>query len=278
MNARNKGLVLTSLGVGIMSFEAPLIQLSGLSSASFGFYFGLFIFLSTNLFLLFRGLDKFKLAYKSDKIALFLGAIFMGLGNLCFILAVKHTGIAITVLILATSPILSALAAFVFIKEKTPTYIFKSSFFVFIGLVIIIFDELELSSYLGILYAFGCVSFTTCMIVVMRKYQNANRGAYVGLAGLVIMVESFFGANLHIDFSSLLVVFLTGFIVTPLSRVLIGFGTRYLVPAEISLLYIGESILAPIWGIIILSEFPSTQTFIGGFIILLALVFNALKK
>lgn len=261
-----------------MSFEAPLIQLSGLSGASFGFYFGLFIFLSTNLFLLSFGLDKFKQAYQNDKIALILGAFFMGIGNLFFILAVKHTGIAITVLILATSPILSALVAFIFIKEKTPSYIFKSSFFVFFGLIVIVFDELELSSYLGILYAFGCVGCTTLMIVTMRKYKNANRGAYVGLAGLIIMFVGFFGASLHINFSSFIIVFLTGFLATPLSRVLIGLGTRYLVPAEVSLLYIGESVLAPIWGILILSEIPSTQTFIGGSIILLALVFNALKK
>lgn len=261
-----------------MSFEAPLIQLSGLSGASFGVYFGLFIFLSTNLFLLSFGLAKFKLAYKNDKIALILGAFFMGIGNLFFILAVKHTGIAITVLILATSPILSALIAFILLKEKTPSYVFKSSFFVFIGLLVIVFDGLKAQSYLGMLYAFGCVICTSLMIVTIRKYKNANRSAYVGLAGLVVMFVSFFGANLNINFSSLLIVLLVGAVVTPFSRVLIGLGIRYLIPAEISLLYIGESVLAPIWGVILLNEIPTSQTIIGGFIILVTLVLNALKK
>mgnify|MGYP000560208664 CR=1 FL=1 len=67
-----------------------------------------------------------------------------------------------------------------------------------------------------------------------------------------------------------------GLLITPISRVLIGNGTKFINASEVSLLMIIEAIMAPIWVWIFLKEIPSFNTFVGGSIILITLIFNSL--
>jgi drug/metabolite transporter (DMT)-like permease len=67
-----------------------------------------------------------------------------------------------------------------------------------------------------------------------------------------------------------------GLLITPISRVLIGNGAKYISASEVSLLMLIETIMAPIWVWIFLNEIPSIYTFIGGGIIVITLIINSL--
>ncbi len=66
-----------------------------------------------------------------------------------------------------------------------------------------------------------------------------------------------------------------GLLITPISRVLLGNGTKFINASEISLLMIIETIMAIVWVWIFLKEVPSFNTFIGGGIILITLIVNS---
>lgn len=259
-----------------MSVESPLIRMAEVSAQTIGFYFGFFLIISTSLMMLSRGKNYMVASYSKDFKGIVLSGFFMGLSNFCFVMAVYYAGIANTVLILATSPIVSALIAFFFLKQRTPLRVFIATFFVFIGLYIILSNDLSASSLIGKLFAFGCVLSFSSMFVVLNKHKEASRLGYITFGGLFVMLFSFPQASLHVNTDALLLIALMGLLITPFSRLFIGMGTRYIIPAEVGLLVIGESILAPLWGWWWLKEVPHQSTFVGGAIILSALFINSL--
>ena len=276
MNNQLKGLLLTLSGVVLMSFESPIIRYSGLDGFTVAFFYGLCIIAATNLVMLFQGKKFFIQSYTKSYKGVLLAGFFMGLSNFCFVMAVTYAGIAKTVLILATAPIGTALIAWIFLKQKTPKRIFIATIFVFIGLYIILHDSLDGKSLIGSLFAFGCVLSFSTMFCVLSFYKEASRVGYVSVAGVAVCLFSLTGANLSVGFEALIPIILMGIFITPLSRAFLGQGTRYLIPAEVGLLVIAESILAPIWGWLFLDEMINTNTFIGGSIILVSLVVNSL--
>jgi drug/metabolite transporter (DMT)-like permease len=67
-----------------------------------------------------------------------------------------------------------------------------------------------------------------------------------------------------------------GLLISPISRVFLGNGAKYISASEVSLLMIIETIMAPIWVWIFLDEVPSSYTFIGGSIIIATLIINSI--
>jgi drug/metabolite transporter (DMT)-like permease len=270
-----KGLLITLAGIALMSAEAPLIKLSKMPAQNIGFYFGLTVFFVTQLLLLKNNLAAWKSAHKVEYQGVLWAGIAMGLGNFCFINAVYYTGIANTVLILASAPVVSALIALWILKEPTPMRIYIASIVVFIGLYIIFMDQTQGLSLKGNLFALGALLCMSALFIALKKYQKASRIAYVSLGGLIVAFISLPGALGEVDLSGIGWILIMGIIVTPFSRILIGVGTRYLIPAEMGLLMITESILAPIWGWWWLNEIPPIPTILGGAIILAGISWNA---
>ena len=277
MTRHTKGILLTLSGVILMSVESPLIQISGLSAQTVGFFFGICLLISTNLMLISKGKKFFISSYTTSTKGVVLSGLLMGMSNFCFIMAVYYAGIAKTVLILAASPIISALIAFIFLKQKTPMRIFVATFFVFIGLYMILADDFGQSSLIGNLFAFACVLCFSSLFCILTFYKDASRLGYVSFGGLFVSLFCVFQASFNVTFIELLPIVFMGLFITPFSRLFIGLGTRYLIPAEVGLLVIGESILAPLWGWWWLDEVISQAVFIGGSIILFSLMINSLS-
>jgi drug/metabolite transporter (DMT)-like permease len=273
-----KGIWLVFVGVVFMSIESPLIKFSALPPLTIALFYGLSIVLSTNLLLISKGKAFFIKSYVTDTKGTLLSGMFFGLSNICFIAAVYYGGISKTVLILASTPIISALVAFFVLKQHTPMRIFIATFFVFIGLYIILADDLNSHSLVGNLFAFACVLSISSLFCTLSLYTQASRLGYISFGGMLVVLFSVWGANLSVNFFALLPIFLLGLLITPLSRFLIGIGTKYVIPAEVGLLFVVESILAPIWGYLLLDEQITASSFVGGSIILFALILNSLAS
>jgi drug/metabolite transporter (DMT)-like permease len=270
-----KGILITLLGVVLMSVESPLIKYSQLDTYFISFVFGLCLFISVNVYLLFQKTPLIT-HYTQDFQGVILSSFFMGISNFLFIASVEKVGIAKTVLILASSPLVSALFAFLFLKQHTPKRIFIATLFVFIGLYIILRSDIRNAAFISNLYAFGCVMSFSIMFVILSKHTQTSRFAYVSLGGFFLTLFSLLHVSFSFSFPQLIPILVMGIFVTPVSRVMIGTGTRYLIPSEIGLLMIAESILAPIWGWLWLDEAIGFNTFLGGGIILASLLINSI--
>ncbi len=259
-----------------MSFESLFIKLTTIEPLVFSFYIGIFMFLSTAVILIIKKKNiTNEIIEKSFKYAL-LGAFLMAISNLFFISAIKNTLVANVVLILATAPLFSTLFAFLIYKVKPQKSIFIASFFIFIGLFIIFNDQLGFGNFLGNIYALICAILFSLSFVFLSRHTKFDRVLLICISGIILTILAFFlAANISIDTKNLLVVAIMGILITPISRVLIGNGTKFISASEVSLLMIIETIMAPIWVWMFLNEIPSSNTFIGGSIILLTLIVNS---
>ena len=276
MTNTSRGLIITIIGVFIMSFESLLIKLTSIDSIAFSFYIGLCMFISM-LFMLFKEKNRLKkIKVSALKYMLFAGLL-MALANLFFIAAIKNTLASNVVLIIATSPLFSALIAFLFYKTKPQKNIYIASFFIFVGLFVIFGSHLDSGNLLGNIYAVICTVLFSSFFVFLSHHKNLNRVVILCLTGLELAIIAYFLAdNLQIDNTSLIYILIMGLLVTPISRLMITNGTKYINASEVSLLMIIETVMAPIWVWMILKEVPSLSTFYGGIIIILTLVLNSL--
>jgi len=276
-NIHLKALLITSLGVLLMSFESLFIKLTSISALSFSFYTGLFMFISINLIMLKTQKKQIGQAYKSGFYAVLTCGFLFGLSNVFFVSAIKTTTVANTVMILSAAPLFSSFFAYVLYKEKSTKNIYVSSFFIFIGLYIIFSTQLGSADMIGNLYALICVILFSLTFVLLSRYKNINRFAVTACGGFSLAVISLiFVEDLSIDLDTLYILLLAGLLTVPIARVLIGIGTKNLPASEVSLLMIIETIMAPIWVWLVLNESAALSTLLGGGLILITLIFNSL--
>ena len=270
-------LLITALGIVLISIESLLIKITSISGATYAFYIGILMFLSLNTVLLKDGFNHTKRIYRDNIKVILVTGILTAFANIFFINSIKYTAIANTVIIISSSPFFTTLFAYIFFKEKPQKNIFIASFFIFMGLLIIFSQQLAGSNLLGDILALLCaVSFSLCF-VVMSRYKNVNRFAVLAFAGLCITVLSLFIVdNFTLNTTSIYILLIAGLLVSPFSRVFVLIGIKTLPANEVALLTILETVLAPIWAWIFLNEIPVINTVVGGFIILATLVINAL--
>ncbi len=273
MNKQRKfGLLIGMLGVVLMSIESPLFKLSKLYWADVCFILGISLIISINAILLLKGKKFFIKSYKRSYKGVILSGLCAGFSNLAFISAVIYGGVANTVLILATAPIFSAIFMWMLYKKPTPKSIFVSTFFIFVGLYVILRNELGEGTLLGVVLAFICVMFMISIYISLSHYKRSSKIAFLSVAGICLSIASFPFISLHVNLNSFFIIFLVGLFTMPFSRYLIGLSSKYVLPQEISLILILESVLAPLCAWWWLGEKPSFDTFLGGSIILGSLV------
>ena len=277
MSNNAKGLGITSLGVFIMSLESLFIKFTTIDSITFSFYLGIFMFISMSVTLLLKQKDVIKDIKNNSFSILILCALLMGSSNIFFISAIKSTTVANVVLIFGTSALFSSFFAYLLYKEKVSINIIIASFFMFIGLFIIFNDSLGIGNMLGNIYALLCTSTFSLAFVLLAKYSQISRVGLTALTGVFISIIAFFLTDsISIDINNFLIIAIMGLLITPISRVLIGNGTKYISASEVSLLMIIETIMAPIWVWIFLNEIPAENTFLGGSIIVFTLILNTI--
>lgn len=277
MTNNAKGLALTSIGIFIMSIESLFIKFTTISSFVFSFYLGIFMFTSMMVTLLFKEKEYIKNSFKDSFAFLILCSILMGASNIFFITAIKTTSVASVVIIFSTAALFSALFAYLFYKERITKNILYSSFFMFIGLFIIFNKSIEVGRLEGNIFALLCTISFSISFVLLSKHKKMDRIVLTAFSGLALsMIAFFLSEDLQIDYNNLLFVILMGLVITPFSRLLIGNGAKYISASEVSLLMLIETIMAPVWVWLFLDEIPSSNTFIGGSIIILTLIINSL--
>ncbi len=273
MNISNHklGVMLSTIGVIIMSIESPLIKLSGLRNFEVSFLLGLCLMLSTNVFMLFKGKDFLIQNYTNELKGNIIIGTCVGFSNFFFVLGIIYAGVANTVLILATTPIFCAFFTKLLFKTKTSYSLYITTFFIFIGLLIVLKDDLKITSLIGIIFAFGCTFCMTLMFTLLSFYKNASRISYISIGGFWLVLFSIFFISFQNGFNGVFYIVFLGILSMPFSRYLIGIGAKYILASELSLIFILESVFAPIFAWWWIGDELKINTLIGGSIIILSL-------
>lgn len=283
MNNQLKGLLITAIGVLCVVPDALFIRLIDADAMTVAFWrmltSGLVILL---VLLVWHGRNT-----SSQLLAVgrwgAVYAVFASVSALLFVTSVKLTTVANTTIIIASMPVFAAIVSWFALGERPSRRMVWTIALVFAGLLVIGYgtmtEEVDggAASLVGDLAA---VAVSLCFAIALTAARKARAQsmipavpfAYIiGALALLPFVDPF-----SIPESQWWLVVLHGGFFITLSSCLLALGPRYISSAEVALLILLESVLAPLLVWLIVGEKPGQWTLVGGVMVLGVLCFSNL--
>tara|TARA_A100001011_G_C14253427_1_gene818960 strand:+ start:59 stop:925 length:867 start_codon:yes stop_codon:yes gene_type:complete len=239
--------------------------------------FFFFLWISTFLFLIYKK-NVLQSLKRAGPPAL-LGGFVMSFSFIAFVFAMMNTSVANVVFIISTQTMFLAIFAYFYLKEKVSLIGFISIVLAMSGITIMIGDSITSGTVFGNLVALTIPISFSILVMIIRKNSNLDLVPAIWYASVfsliyaIVMVESFSFTSHDILMGFFLGVPQLGF-----GFICITIGSKTTRSVTIGLLMLTETIFAPIWVWLFINEIPPTSVFIGGFIIILAIVFKSFDK
>jgi len=209
-----------------------------------------------------------------------IGALMYALTVILFVLANKLTGPANAILLQYTGPIWVALFSGFFLKERVSIIDWISVIAVIIGMCLFFLDELTMSGLTGNIISI-CSGFAFAGLAIslrMQKHDSPFESILLGnlLTGL-------FGAYWIIDSmpmsgDSLIGLFLLGIVQLGIPYILYAKAIQHVTALESVLIPVLEPLLNPLWVFLAAGEIPGKGAFMGGAIVLLAIIIRSIIR
>ena len=279
MSQHLKGLLITLLGVFILSPDALLIRLANSDTWTILFWRGLLFAFGITLviFLTYRRttIQQFK---KIGKRGILLG-FFFGLSTVFFVTGVQYTSIANALVIISTSPVFAALLSWAFLKEKTNLRTWITMFIIIGATSAIMFNSFQHGGFWGDISALITSILLAVNFTITRQAKDTNMIPAMAIAGLTTtaisaIIIAITTSPLLLEVPAIPYLLLMG-LVTTLAFSLITLGPRYMPAAEVGMIMPLETVFGAYLAWVFLSEAPSTYVIIGGGIIMFTLMLHA---
>ena len=278
MSDHLKGLILTTLGVLLVvpdSLFVRLIQAEPMVTAFWrGLTSGLIILV---ILLAVQGTSGFRAVYKTG----WAGAIYtvlMASTAPAFVLAVANTSVANVVFIFASMPIFAAVFSRIFLGERIEQRMVLTMAVVLLGLAIISYGSgsTDIASWKGDLWAVYVSAAFAAALTAVRKVKETSMipaipFAYIGAAIIIgIFYPPFEGLQAQWP------LFIGHGAFIGAASCFLALGPRYISSAEVSLIILLESVLAPILVWAVIGENPGPWALIGGTVVVGTLMVSSL--
>ncbi len=196
----------------------------------------------------------------------------------CFITAFKHTSIANVATFYACTPFLAAAIGWLLFRESTSRLTLAAALVALAGVLIMVWGSLGTPNIvgdgLGIAMAIGMAT----LMVLIRRYPREPMVLAAVISGILTgALSALMTDPLAVSARDLWI--LAGFGITfAAAHIMMTEGARLIPAARTGLVGTLETPLAPVWAWMILSELPPLTTWIGGAIVLAAVVWNLLRE
>ncbi len=208
-----------------------------------------------------------------------LGGFAMSLGFTAYIVSMTQTTVANVLFIISTQTIWLAIFGYLFLKEKISLKTLLSIILAMIGIAVMIGGSLDTGSLFGNLVALFIPINFAFLILLIRKYAKLDLIPALFYGGLIIIVVGFFmSETVIITQHDLLISFILGTFQHAFGFICIVIGARTTPSVTVGLLMLSETLLGPFWVWIFLNEMPPISVFIGGSIIVAAVIFKTLEQ
>lgn len=196
------------------------------------------------------------------------------------IAAFQWTTVANAAFLLAASPFLAALLGRAILGEAVAPRTWTAIAIALVGIFVMVHEGLAAGAWLGnlaaLVSALGFAAFTVALR--WRRTDDSLPSVVLGslfsiIAGAII--ASRLGQPLAVSTPDLLWCVLMGVVTLSGGMILYTLGSKVVPSAELALLSNTEVMLAPFWVWLLMGETASTGTFVGGAILLAAILFNA---
>ena len=199
------------------------------------------------------------------------------------IVALKHTTVANAMIMMAIAPIIAAVAARIFLAERLTDATTVAIVLALLGIAIMVGGGLSAGALYGDLVALFTVAFFGGYAVILRRASSVDMTPAVLYSGVIAAIVGgsvalATGDGLVVSQRDLTLCVLLGVVQIGVGGLLFAVAARTVPAAQLTLIALAEPVLSPLWTWIGVGEVPAYATFIGGAIILAAVVIQATDR
>ena len=200
------------------------------------------------------------------------------IGMVSFVYALQNTTIANVTVIYATLPFITAILAWFWFRERAKRRTLIGSLVAGVGVAITVGGTMALGAGTHLLGDLAALTLTIAfafMTVIMRRHrETAMLEAVATACFLMAAIALFLCKPLTISVGDIAWLAAFGIVTQGGGLGIYTMGAGRLPSAQAALLSASEVPLSPLWVWIFFDEVPATETFIGGALVLCAILWN----
>ena len=208
-----------------------------------------------------------------------LGGFVLSFSFVAFVVAMSNTTVANVVFIISTQTMFLAIFGYFYLKEKVSLIGLISILLAMSGIIIMVGDSISGGSLFGNIVALAIPINFAILVMIIRKNTKVDMVPAIFYSGIFSLIYGFFLAE-SFEFTKhdLWMGFLLGVPQLAFGFICITIGSRTVESATVGLLMLMETLCAPIWVWLFLSEIPPISVFIGGAVIISAIILKSFDK
>ncbi len=244
-----------------------------------GLWTGILLFIY--LLLTYRG-DVFNRFKAVPTPALLFSALFFSFGSTMYVASLALVSTAVVSVIGATAPLVAALLSPWVTKENPGPEAWGAAVLALVGIVVIAWDGISAGLGIGLLFAIFIPITFAGQTLALRRYRDVDMvpaicvGGFVSfvLAGLLGFVAGHPGGGFVVPLPDIGLLALMALVQLALPLIFYTYGARSVPAVTLTLLSMLDALLNPLWTWLIVNERPDNIAFVGGGIIVVAVLLS----
>lgn len=273
------GVMLAAMATVGWSLSGAFVRhLPGLTGWQINCWRGLFMALALGVWLVFRYRSSLPARVAEvPRVAMVAAATFFALGSTLYVTALTMASTANVACLTATAPIFTAMLSRAFNGENPSKATWIASFMALGGVAFIVRDGMQAGNLAGNLVALACAVCWALQVNTLRRYRNVDMVPAMVLGGIgVFLVAGFWGGGFSVTGREMIILAVMGVVQLAIPIIWFARSARS-VPAVIaSLIVLLDTVLNPLWSYLAAGEKAAPQDFIGGAVIVAAVVISVL--
>ena len=269
MKTRNKGLILSFIGVLILSPDSLLIRLVDLDDFSLIFYRSALPIVTILIFLIYTYQESFLKSFYLIGVPGIIYAILYAITHICFVYSIQNTAVANTLVLIASAPIFAALFSVFILKEIPSLFTWIVILIAMFAMIIIGVGSFTTTGLYGDLMALVVAIGMGFSMVLVRLFKNKDLVPACLLGCLISAIYALpFGINFNLNNDQFILIIIMCLIILPIPFMIMTISPKFAPAHEVALIFLLESVLGTTWVWFIIKEVPPLNTIIGGILLL----------
>jgi DME family drug/metabolite transporter len=196
-----------------------------------------------------------------------------------YIVSMNQSTVANVLFIISTQTIWLALFGYIFLKEKISFKTFLSILLAMLGIFIMVRGSLNVEALFGNLVALTIPINFAVLVLIIRKYPDLDMVPMLFYAGVLSCIYGLIMSDtIVVSSHDIFMGFLIGTFQHAFGFICVTIGSRSTPSVVVGLLMLTETLFGPLWVWLFINETPPLSVFIGGFIILSAVVLKSFEQ
>lgn len=279
VDGRERGWLLAAVGMLLVSTDSFFIRMADFDAWTVSFVFGVASTIALGTYFLVTTREPAVSVVRREPWTLAGLAALSSCTQLAFVGAVNNTAVSNVVVIVASTPIVSAALAWLLLGERTDRRVAVAIGITLVGIVIVVGASLGTPTFDGDLLALLAILLVSLSLVLWRRSPRINRPLTLACSSATMAVIAAPFASVGAAPTRVFVAAgVMGLLFNPLGRLAYTTAPRYAPTADVALFTPIETVAATLWAWWFFDERPSLATTVGGVVVLTGVLYGTIGR